>query len=121
MGKASRDKGARREREFAKLIGGTRVPLSGAMGGAYSNDVTGGLFGDLRVEVKARADGWKQIYDWLLDEREKPDILALKADKKPWLVVMTLDMLRRLLHENASVRPLEALQRAGRDKVDRLP
>ncbi|WP_435868554.1 hypothetical protein [Bacillus mycoides] len=40
MGKSQRDKGMRREREFASLIGGARVPLSGAMDG-YSNDVKG--------------------------------------------------------------------------------
>ncbi|MED0979771.1 hypothetical protein P4T48_09415 [Bacillus paramycoides] len=33
MGKSQRDKGMRREREFASLIGGARVPLSGAMDG----------------------------------------------------------------------------------------
>ncbi|PFF38983.1 hypothetical protein CN335_12420 [Bacillus thuringiensis] len=39
-GKSQRDNGMRREREFASLIGGARVPLSGAMDG-YSNDVKG--------------------------------------------------------------------------------
>lgn len=87
MGKSQRDKGARREREFAELIGGRRKPLSGAVDG-FPNDVEG--LG-MDWEVKARKDGFKQIYDWVLDEREKPDALALKADRKPWLVVMTLD------------------------------
>ncbi|EOP85982.1 hypothetical protein IGM_04357 [Bacillus cereus HuB4-4] len=36
----SKQKGNRREREFAKLIGGARVPLSGAVG--YTNDVKNG-------------------------------------------------------------------------------
>lgn len=36
----SKQKGNRREREFAKLIGGTRVSLSGAIDG-YANDVKG--------------------------------------------------------------------------------
>jgi len=40
MGKSQRDKGMRSEREFASLIGGARVPLSGVMDG-YSNDVKG--------------------------------------------------------------------------------
>ena len=35
--------------------------------------------------------GFKTLYDWILDEREKPDALTLKADRKPWLVVMTLE------------------------------
>lgn len=87
MGKSQRDKGSRREREFAKLIEGRKVPLSGAMEG-YSNDVEGM---GLKWEVKARKNGFKTIYDWLNDTREKPDALALKADRKEWLVVMTLD------------------------------
>lgn len=87
MGKSQRDKGQRREREFAKLINGLRVPLSGAQKG-YENDVEG--LG-MKWEVKARGTGFKTIYDWVLDEREKPDALALKVDHKPWLVVMTLD------------------------------
>ncbi|MED4083884.1 hypothetical protein P4637_03280 [Halalkalibacterium halodurans] len=93
MGKSQRDKGQRREREFAKLIGGHRVPLSGAQEG-YTNDVIGM---GLAWEVKARKSGFKTIYDWIMDEREKPDALALKADNKPWLVVMTLDRFKELV------------------------
>jgi len=100
MGKASRDKGNRREREFARLIGGRRTPLSGAVNG-YPNDVEG--LG-MKFEVKARKDGFKQIYKWLLSE-DKPDALALKADRKPWLVVMTLEKFMEFvgeeLNENA--------------------
>lgn len=80
-GKKSRDKGARREREFASIISGTRVPLSGAMGGEYVGDVKGcGLL----WEVKARKQAWGQLYTWL----DKVDAVALKADKKDWLVCM---------------------------------
>jgi hypothetical protein len=89
MGKASKEKGVRREREFCELTGGKRVPLSGSLGGELSNDVI--LPNGKKVEVKARKDGFKELYKWMLDEREKPDMLALKADRKPWLVVMTLD------------------------------
>ncbi|MGD7007603.1 hypothetical protein [Metabacillus sp. 84] len=80
--------------ELAKLIGGERKPLSGALGGKYSNDVEG--LG-MEFEVKARKEGFKTLYNWLLDEREKPDALALKADRKPWLVVMTLDKFKELM------------------------
>jgi len=86
-GRKSKQKGNRREREFAKLIEGRRIPLSGAQEG-FENDVQG--LG-LKWEVKARKDGFKTLYQWLEDEREKPDALALKVDRKPWLVVMTLD------------------------------
>lgn len=93
-GRASKQKGSRRELEFAKLIDGEKKPLSGALGGKYSNDVEGM---GLQWEVKARATGFKQIYDWVLDEREKPDALALKVDRKPWLVVMTLEKFQELM------------------------
>ena len=99
MGKASKDKGNRREREFARLIGGRRTPLSGAVEG-YPNDVEG--LG-MKFEVKARKDGFKQIYKWLLSE-DKPDALALKADRKPWLVVMTLDRFLELMNIEKEVR-----------------
>jgi len=86
-GRKSKQKGNRREREFAKLIEGRRIPLSGAQEG-FENDVEG--LG-IRWEVKSRKNGFQTLYKWLEDEREKPDALALKADRKPWLVVMELD------------------------------
>lgn len=84
MGKSQRDKGARSEREFAKLIGGERVPLSGAAGGSYTGDVKG--LG-ITWECKVRGNGFKQLYDWL----EGKDALAVKADRKQWLVVMPIE------------------------------
>lgn len=96
-GNKSRRKGQRREREFAKLIQGERIPLSGAAGGQFGNDVSG--LG-LKWEVKAKKNGFKTLYKWLEDEREKPDALALKADRKDWLVVMTLEKLMELMGLN---------------------
>lgn len=93
MGKSQRDKGARREREFADLTGGERVPLSGAMG-TYTNDVI--AYG-LEFEVKGRKSGFKQLYDIVLEKREDPDAVALKVDRKPWLVVMELDKFKELM------------------------
>src|SRR5690606_3456849 len=71
-GRRSRRKGSDAEREFAKLIGGERVPLSGAAGGSYTGDVVG--LG-LKWECKRRKDGFKQLYSWL----EGKDALALRA------------------------------------------
>lgn len=88
-GRANRRKGQRVERNFAKLTGGTRVPLSGALRGELSNDVA--LPNGLKVEVKARKDGWRELYRWVLDEVEKPDAVVLKADNRPWLVVQTYE------------------------------
>lgn len=82
-GRRSKQKGNRTEREFAKLIGGQRVPLSGAVSG-YKGDVKG--LG-MTWECKARRDGFKQIYKWL----EGADALAIKADRKPRLVVIPIN------------------------------
>lgn len=90
MGKRSRDKGARAEREFAKLISGERVPLSGAAGGSYTGDVVG--LG-LKWEVKRRADGFRELYKWL----DGKDALAVRADRREWLVVMPLERFMELL------------------------
>ena len=93
MGKASRDKGARAEREIAKLLGGERVPLSGAAGGSYTGDVIAPHLG--RGEVKIRARGFKQLYGWL----DGNDFLAIRADRKDWLVIMPLADVKLLIDE----------------------
>ncbi len=98
MGKSQRDKGARGEREFAKLTGGHRVPLSGAVEG-YSNDV---IAYDMQFEVKRRKSGFKQLYDWIEDERENPDAVALRTDGKQWIVCMTLNKFDELMKERKS-------------------
>ena len=92
MGKRSRDKGARAEREFAKLISGERVPLSGAAGGRFAGDVIG--LG-LRWEIKRRENGFRQLYGWL----ENADALAVRADRREWLVVIPLDKFLQLVVE----------------------
>jgi len=97
MGRASRDKGLRGEREFAELVSGRRVPLSGAQEG-FGNDVEVPTpMGTLRAEVKRRKGGFATLYGWLEDEREKPDIVAFRADRKPWLVAMTVETFLKLI------------------------
>ena len=96
-GRTSRNKGQRAEREFAALVGGKRIPLSGAQEG-FENDViieTG--IGILRAEVKRRKGGFGTLYGWLEDERERPDIVAFRSDRKPWLVTMTLETFLKLI------------------------
>lgn len=94
MGKSQRDKGARGEREIVSLLPGSkRVPLSGAIEG-YSNDV---VWNGLGIEVKRRKSGFKQLYEWVEDEREKPDLVALRTDNNQWLVAMTLDKFKELM------------------------
>lgn len=95
MGRSQKQKGNRREREFAKLIGGMRIPLSGAakhLGQDHTGDVDG--LG-LRFEVKARKEGFKTLYKWL--EQDGVDALALKADRKEWLVVIPAERLMELI------------------------
>lgn len=95
MGKSQKDKGARGELEFAKLTEGERIPLSGAMGGNYSNDVR--LPNGWKAEVKRRKSGFKMLYDWIEDTRENPDCVAIRVDRKQWIVSMTLDKFMELM------------------------
>lgn len=104
-GRAPRRKGDRAEREFARLVGGRRVPLSGAAGGDYAGDVR--ALG-LRWEVKRRAAGWQTLYGYL----EGADALALRADRRGWLVVMDLDRFLKLVGG-------EAMTTTGQTEQDR--
>lgn len=91
-GKRSREKGNRTERALVRTLqdhgfGAERVPLSGAAGGSYVGDVTIPLLGaDRTIEVKARADGFRELYKWL----EGRDVLVVKADRREPLVVIPL-------------------------------
>lgn len=92
MGLASKQKGYRGEAEFAKLTNGTRVPLSGSMAG-YKNDVI--LPNGWTVEVKRKKAGFKTIYDWM--EKNDPDLIAYRADNKPWIIMMDLEKFLQLM------------------------
>jgi Holliday junction resolvase len=93
-GRRSRDKGARVERAIVHALqadgfNAARVPLSGAVGGRFSGDVVVPVHGrDLCVEVKARADGFRELYGWLVDR----DVLIVKADRQEPLVVVRLSL-----------------------------
>lgn len=63
------------------------MPLSGSVRG-FEGDVKGlGLV----FECKRRRSDFRRIYEWL--EGEGIDALAIRADRKPWLVVMEVDKL----------------------------
>src|SRR5438045_8503931 len=70
-GRASRDKGNRAERAIVKFLqdrgfAAERVPLSGSAGGSYLGELTVPVIGvDRVVEVKCRADGFRELYRWL--------------------------------------------------------
>jgi Holliday junction resolvase len=93
-GRRSLTKGARTERGIvnalkANGIAAVRVPPSGAVGGRFAGDIALPLMGrDLCVEVKARADGFRELYSWL-NERDVP---IVKADRRELLVVLRLSL-----------------------------
>jgi hypothetical protein len=93
-GRRSRSKGARAERGIvnalkASGIAAVRVPLSGAVGGRFAGDIILSLRDrDLCVEVKARADGFRELYSWL-NER---DVLIVKADRQEPLVILRMSL-----------------------------
>ena len=93
-GLRSRRKGYEGEREFVNLYGGERMPLSGAQGGSFTGDVVNVPYIG-KGEIKRRARGFKTLYGWLADN----DFLAMRADRKPWLVCLKMDDLKLLLDE----------------------
>jgi Holliday junction resolvase len=94
MGRKSRDKGARAELEVVAAlkalgISSEKIPGSGSFryrGEAHDVSIHNDD-GDQSVEVKIRATGFKQIYDYLGDN----DLLFLRRDRDRWLVVMDID------------------------------
>ena len=65
------------------------MPLSGAVGGRFAGDIVLPLLGrDLCVEVKARADGFRELYSWL----NQRDVLIVKADRQEPLVIVRLPL-----------------------------
>ena len=52
---------------------------------------------DLCVEVKARADGFRELYSWL-NER---DVLIVKADRQEPLVVVRLSLAAEIAKQVA--------------------
>ena len=48
---------------------------------------------DLRGEAKARGNGFNRLYDWLEDR----DFLVLRADRKPLLVVVKLELATEVI------------------------
>lgn len=103
MGKPSRDKGARYERETVRDIQSWglvahRVPLSGAVDG-YADDVVieHPTLGDLRIECKRRA----KIASYLVDAAHQSEsgIARARGDRAPSVWILTDDALRRLLRE----------------------
>jgi hypothetical protein len=65
---------------------------------------------DWRVECKARAEGWRTLYAYL----EGANVLALRADRRPWLAVLPLDRLAAPLEAAGVVPIVEEVAAGGR-------
>jgi hypothetical protein len=97
-GRSAKRKGVRVEQELVRLLCElglpcSRVPLSGAIGGAWSGDIHLELQGQIhRVEVKARHE-FRTLQQWLAGA----DLLLLKPDGQPPLAVLSVAMLAKLL------------------------
>jgi Holliday junction resolvase len=98
-GRGPKRKGTRVERQLVNLLVELglpcfRVPLSGAAGGEWSCDIHMKLLGHTRrIEVKARAEGFRELYRWL----GKSDLLILKADRSGPLAVLPLALVVELM------------------------
>lgn len=101
MGKPSRDKGARFELEVVALaqehgLKAVRVPLTGAT--SYAKDdveITPGFAPERpwRGECKRR----KELPRWLNDALEGCDFVALRADRREGVAIISLRRLMELL------------------------
>jgi Holliday junction resolvase len=93
-GRRSRAKGVCTERSIVNLLQGrgiaaVRVPLSGAVGGRFAGDIVLPLMGrDLCVEVKIRANGFRELHSWL----KQHDVLIVKADRQGPLVFLRMSL-----------------------------
>src|SRR5688572_2541384 len=91
-GRAPGQKGYRTEHAIDRTLqeagfASERIPLSGSAGGKFAGDLSVPLLGvDRCVEVKARRNGFSTLYRWL----EGRDVLIVKADRRPALVVLPL-------------------------------
>jgi hypothetical protein len=89
----SRDKGARIERAIAKVL-----RANGSRANQPGHDIVLSLSGrDFFVEMKARADGFRELYNWL-DGR---DVLIVKADRQEPLVVIRMSLAMQIAERAA--------------------
>lgn len=88
----SKAKGTAYELEVSRLLESrgitcSRVAAQAGMRGD-AHDIMAVIGGNgMKLECKRRADGWRELYAWL----GQADVLALRADRKPSLVVLTAD------------------------------
>jgi hypothetical protein len=89
-GRRSRSKGVRAERAIVRLLQEQGI-VADKISGMYKPgaDLPVPLLAvDRAVEVKCRAAGFRQLYDWLNGR----DVLIVKADRREPLVVVRLSL-----------------------------
>jgi hypothetical protein len=94
-GHHSRRKGAHVELAIAKLIGARKV--SSAYQAGHDLELPLGDGRMLRIECKARADGFRQLYDSL----NQRDVLIVKADRQEPLVVLRMSLAAEIAKRTA--------------------
>lgn len=102
MGKSQRQKGYRGEYTLVKKLrkaglDAKRVPLSGATDFQKGDVVVQGFVG----EVKVRQNGFMSLYKWLGEK----DFLAVKADRKEYLIVLPLEIFAKLVGGRNEIEP----------------
>jgi Holliday junction resolvase len=128
MGKASRDKGLRRERAIVQLhtacgLRAERVPLSGALryqGNGADVDLYVRGAEPLKAEVKARGEGsgFKTLERWL----GANDALFLVRDRAEPLVVVRLHVWLEIASRSARLDPdADAARRDRRSAIEQGP
>jgi hypothetical protein len=85
-GLRSRRKGVRVELAIARVIGARKISRAYQAGHDLELLLRDGRM--VRIECKARADGFRQLYDWL-NER---DVLIVKSDYQEKLVVLRMSL-----------------------------
>jgi hypothetical protein len=95
MGLKSRAKGARTELFVTHELVAAGIPAT-KRSGMYiaGHDIDATVAGRrLRIEVKSRAEGFRELHSWL----SGADCLVLKADRRPALCVIPLDLAVQLV------------------------
>jgi len=91
-GRSPKRKGDAGEVEFCKLYGGRRTFWQ--PGRAKTPDTVDVPYLG-KGEIKRRGRGFQSLYNWLAEN----DFLAMRADRKEWLVCMKMDDLKLILGE----------------------
>lgn len=105
--KSAKAKGYRGEVSAVKALRDLGFDAERIFGsGAYENILGPDFKGDIslttptdcytgEVKVRAGARGFVSLYNWL--EQAHTDFLLVKGDRRPWLMVLPMDTVERLL------------------------